>query len=536
MVPRLRGAAGRRLRLLALLLSVISATLVVGTSSAGQAASAAFFGRNASPGDSFRPKNAQAAVSAARTSVPCASIGVTVSGVECGRLTVPVDWFDLSNPGTGSIAYAIHRASVKRVGTLTYNPGGPGASGLGTLPIFLGQNPLRPWQGLPPAILKYFDIVAWDARGVGASTPALRGCPKLALSYGDLPATGPVDWTAATQAYSDGLEAGLSACYAANSDIAGLLGTAYVVRDLEALREALGVSQWTYWGMSYGTQIGMAYAQAYPTRLRALLLDGSVPPNQTLTQRAAMQVWGRLSTVDVFSGVYGKRFASQVQRVIRALDRRTFTASDMTFDRWTLLAPSIGLLNAQFNYPIVRKQFRFAYQALFHPNVVPQALPRLPRQEEPDFSASYLTFFVNCSDTADRPTVETVARLAQSAADAGLTVAGRWVIERGIVCSGLPAGFGRPLRPIVNPLRLPHGALVLNSIADPNTQWLGAQQASTVIEGARLLTYMGTQHVTYKQVPAPCVDTVVTRYFTRLSLPARNVQCGFVPGRDIVIG
>ena len=64
--------------------------------------------------------------------------------------------------------------------------------------------------------------------------------------------------------------------------------------------------------MSYGTQIGLAYAKAHPARLRALLLDGAVPPNQTLKQRAAMQVWGRLSTVDVFSGVYGKRFAMQV--------------------------------------------------------------------------------------------------------------------------------------------------------------------------------------------------------------------------------
>ena len=486
-----------------------------------------------SPGQAASPP----VVASALTPVSCSSIDVTADGVECGRLSVPVDWFDAANPATGSIAYAIHRATVKRMGTLTYNPGGPGVSGLSTLPIFLGQDSLRPWQGLPPAILKYFDVVAWDARGVGASTPALSGCPTLALSYGDLPDTGPVDWVAATQAYSDSLEAGLSACYAANTDIAGQLGTAYVVQDLEALRVALGVNQWTYWGMSYGTQIGLAYAKAYPSRLRALLLDGAVPPNQTLTQRAAMQVWGRLSTIDVFSGLYGKQFAMQVNRVIKALDRRTYVDGlGSTQTRWTSVARYIGLLNAQFNYPLVRKQFRAAYQALFHPNATPQVVRALPREPEPDLSAYYLTFFVNCSDIAERTSVAAVARLAQSAADAGLTVAGRWVIERGIVCSGLPDGFGRPLPPIANPLRLPHGALVLNSIGDPFTQWLGAQQASTVIEGARLITYMGTQHVTYKQVPAPCVDQVVTTYFLRLQLPLRDVQCGFVPGRDIVVG
>ena len=470
------------------------------------------------------------------TSVSCQSIDVRAEGVECGRLPVRADWFDPSNPAMGSIAYAIHRATGRRMGTLTYDPGGPGVSGLDTLPIFLGQDTLRPWQGLPPAILRHFDVVAWDARGVGASTPSLSGCARINLTYGDLPDTGPVDWLAATQAYSDSLEAALSACFEANADVAGLLGTAYVIRDLEALRVALGVSQWTYWGMSYGTQIGQAYAQAYPMRLRALLLDGVVPPNSTFTQRAAMQVWGRLTTIDVFSGVYGKRFAMQVNRVIRALDRRTFEVDDMRFTRWTVVARYIGLLNAQFNYSLVRRTFRMAYQSLFHPNAAPKSLPMLPREDEPDMSGQYLTFFVNCSDIPDRPSVQTVAGLAQSAADAGLTVAGRWVIERGIVCSGLPAGFGRPLPTIGNPLRLPGSALVLNSIGDPFTQWLGAQQASTVIEGARLITYMGTQHVTYRQVPAPCVDTVVTDYLLRLQRPARDVQCGYVKGRDIVIG
>ena len=482
------------------------------------------------------PASATASAPASATAVPCASIDVDVDDVECGRLTVPLDWFDPASTATGSIAFAIHRATGKRIGTITYNPGGPGQSGLGTLPLFLGQDGLRPWAGLPPEVLRSFDVVAWDARGVGASTPALRGCPRLALSYGDLPATGPVDWKAAAQAYRDSLESALSACYAANTDVADFLGTAYVVRDLDALRQVLGVSQWTYWGMSYGTQVGMAYAQAFPTRLRALLLDGAVPPNQSLTQRAAMQVWGRLSTIDVFSGVYSTKFAGQVNRVIRALDRRTVTLADTTYTRWTGLSPQIGLLNAQFNYPVVRKWFRGTYRALFHPDAAPKRAMSLPREEEPDLSGSYLTFFVNCSDITDRPTVDKIAGLAQAAADAGLTVAGRWVIERGIVCAGLPEGFGRPLPTIKTPLKLPNSALVLNSIGDPYTQWLGAQQASTVVMGARLITYMSTQHVTYRQVPARCVDAVVTSYFVRLERPAGDVQCGYVRGRDIVIG
>lgn len=469
------------------------------------------------------------------STVPCSSIDVALDGVTCGRLSVPVDWFDASNTATGSIAYAIHRATAKKkLGTLTFNPGGPGGSGLSTLEVLLGRDPMRPWQRLPKSVVEQFDIVAWDPRGVGASTPALRDCGFANPSYGALPATGPVDWLTATQAYSDSLAAILAACAAANPGVADKLGTAFVIRDLEALRKALGVSQWTYWGMSYGTQIGMAYAQAYPSRLRALLLDGTVPVNSTFTQRAAMQTWGRLYALDVFARSYGKGFAAKVDRVVAEFDKRAGDIQGESFDRWSTVASWLGLLNAQFNYPLIKKRVDYWYDAFFTSQT--PSTPPVVRAAEPDLSGRYLTFMVNCSDIAERPSVESIARFAQSAADAGLTVAGRMVIERGIVCAGLPEGFGRPLPEITAPLRLPHSAVVLNSVGDPFTQWLGAQQTAGFIQGARLISYMSSQHVTYRQVPAPCVDRPVTTYLLTVTRPASDLQCNFAVGRDIVIG
>jgi pimeloyl-ACP methyl ester carboxylesterase len=471
----------------------------------------------------------------AASTVPCSDIDVEIKGVTCGRLDVPVDWFDANNPARGSIAYAVHRATAKKkLGTLTFNPGGPGQSGLAALRTFLGEDPLRPWARLPKSVVEQFDIVAWDPRGVGASTPALSNCGMASPTYGDLPATGPVDWLAATQAYSDSLSAILTACVAANPAVADKLGTAYVVRDLEALRSALRVSQWTYWGMSYGTQIGMAYAQAYPSRLRALVLDGTVPVNSTFTQRASMQTWGRLYSLDVFARSYGKGFAAKVDRVVAEFDKRTGEIGGESYSRWQTVASWLGLLNAQFNYGLVKKQVDLWYDALFRGTSA--ALITGPRAPEPDFSGRYLTFMVNCSDIAERPSVATIAGLAQSAADAGLTVAGRMVIERGIVCAGLPEGFGRPLPEITAPLRLPHSALVVNSVGDPFTQWLGAQQTAGFIQGARLISYMSSQHVTYRQVPAPCVDRPVTTYLLTTNRPRADLQCDFVVGRNIVIG
>lgn len=469
------------------------------------------------------------------SSVPCSDIDVELEGVACGRLDVPVDWFDASSTARGSIAYAVHRATAKKkLGTLTFNPGGPGQSGLSVLRTLLGKDSLRPWARLPKSVVDQFDIVAWDPRGVGSSTPALRNCGSARPTYGTLPATGPVDWRAATQAYSDSLGAILAACAAANPGVADKLGTAYVIRDLEALRAALGVPQWTFWGMSYGTQIGMAYAQLYPSRLRALVLDGAVPVNSTFTQRASMQTWGRLYALDVFARSYGKGFAAKVDRVVAEFDKREGEVAGEPVDRWRTVASWLGLLNAQFNYPLVKKQVDYWFDFFF---MSTQPTPvQAPRAPDPDVSGSYLTFMVNCSDIAERPSVESIARLAQSAADAGLTVAGRMVIERGIVCTGLPEGFGRPLPVISAPLRLPHSALVINSVGDPFTQWLGAQQTAGFVQGARLVTYMSSQHVTYRQVPSPCVDRPVTAYLLTTTRPATDLQCNFTVGRDIVIG
>jgi len=462
--------------------------------------------------------------------VPCADIDVRVQGVECGRLAVPVDWFSADDTAQGSIAFALHRAtSSKKIGTLTFNPGGPGQSGLRVLQIVLGKDPVRPWARLPKSVIEQFDIVAWDPRGVGASTPALTGCGADNPGYGELAATGAVDWLKATQSYADSLGAILSACVAANPGVADKLGTAYVIRDLEALRSALGVPRWTYWGMSYGTQIGLAYARAYPQRLRALVLDGAVPVNSTFTQRAAMQTWGRLYALDVFARSYGKGFAAKVDRVVAEFDRRTGEIDGESYDRWQTVGVWLGLLNAQFNYDIVKKQVNFWHESFF--SETPAAPVVVPRESEADLSGRYLTYLVNCSDIAERPSVESIAQLAQSAADAGLTVAGRMVIERGILCAGLPEGFGRPLPRITAPLRLPNSALVVNSVGDPFTQWLGAQQTAGFIRGSRLISYMSSQHVSYRQVPAPCIDRPVTAYLLTAKRPASDVQCNFVVGR-----
>ena len=251
--------------------------------------------------------------------------------VECGRLDVPIDWdvrpggpagpplSGADDPRRASIAFAVHRATGERRGAYTFNPGGPGGSGVGVLGTWLTGEPYGPWGALPPAILRHYDVIAWDPRGVGESTPALEGCDGSA-TYGELPQAGPVNWRAVATAYAESMTEALSDCLAANPDLAPYLGTHYVIRDLEALRAALGVARWTYNGVSYGTTVGMAYAREYPDRVRALVLDGVAPTNQSQLQQASTMAWAWSTALRTFTGRYPAGFSAKVNRVIAALD------------------------------------------------------------------------------------------------------------------------------------------------------------------------------------------------------------------------
>ncbi len=171
------------------------------------------------------------------------------AGVQCAKLTVPLDWQTPDDGRTTTIEVRVMR-SKERKGGLTFNPGGPGGSGIEALPGI--------YSLLPDAVVSKFDFVAWDPRGVGGSGPKFTGC-----QYGnDVPpyptATGPVVWQVYWQRAADQMAAISTACLAANPDSAPYLGTWQVIRDLDALRAALGYSTWNYWGMSYGTRIGNA--------------------------------------------------------------------------------------------------------------------------------------------------------------------------------------------------------------------------------------------------------------------------------------
>jgi pimeloyl-ACP methyl ester carboxylesterase len=192
------------------------------------------------------------------------------AGAECGMLSVPVDYAK-PDGDVAQIAMVRFKATGNKIGSLIINPGGPGESGVQAAASIVGT--------MPDSIRERFDLVGFDPRGVGSSTPAvwcnsdadndrLRADPQV-----DYSPAGVEHIESETRDFVQRCVDKMGKEFLAN------VGTASVVKDLDTMRTVLGDEKLTYLGYSYGTRIGSLYAERYPQNVRAMILDGAVDPN-----------------------------------------------------------------------------------------------------------------------------------------------------------------------------------------------------------------------------------------------------------------
>jgi pimeloyl-ACP methyl ester carboxylesterase len=192
----------------------------------------------------------------------------TARGLDCAAVTVPLDW---SQPAgtTITLALARHRASGVRQGTLLVNPGGPGASGI--------DFAAAATQVFSPEVTRSYDVIGWDPRGVGKSSPVRCRPPagwasEVAL---DISPDTPAELAAVQQAdRRDG-----AACLSAAGPLLSHVDTLSTARDLDVLRAVSGQTKLLFYGASYGTRIGAWYAETFPTRVGRMVLDSAVDPS-----------------------------------------------------------------------------------------------------------------------------------------------------------------------------------------------------------------------------------------------------------------
>ncbi|MFD5910468.1 alpha/beta hydrolase [Streptomyces massasporeus] len=187
--------------------------------------------------------------------------------LQCASLKVPLDH---DRPHGEKITLALSRVphtARTYQGPLLVNPGGPGGSGL-TLAGFVASS-------LPAKVAARYDVIGFDPRGVGASKPALDCRPGHfdPVRPDSLPTTPAIEKANLARAKSFA-----AACGKKYAHLLPYLDTTSAVRDMDAIRQALGAKKINYFGYSYGTYLGAVYATFFPARVRRLVLDSVVDP------------------------------------------------------------------------------------------------------------------------------------------------------------------------------------------------------------------------------------------------------------------
>jgi pimeloyl-ACP methyl ester carboxylesterase len=197
---------------------------------------------------------------------------------QCGTLKVPLDW---SKPSGPTISLAIARRPAKdpqhRVGTLFFNPGGPGD---GAAKYILMAETV-----FTPTLIERFDLVGMDPRGMENSSQVRCTLPVITPETMLFPKTE----QQFQQLLKHNRQVGLN-CLDKAGDLVRHMDTVSVARDHEALRLALGENKINWLGISYGTQLAANYAQLYPTRTRAMVLDAPLEHSQAEVHQVADEI------------------------------------------------------------------------------------------------------------------------------------------------------------------------------------------------------------------------------------------------------
>ncbi|GAA0999089.1 alpha/beta hydrolase [Subtercola frigoramans] len=447
-------------------------------------------------------------------------------GFQCAKAVVPLDW---SEPTGDTVSLALIKQPAKgsnRLGSLFVNPGGPGVSAVDFVKDSVDF-------AVDPELQQQYDIVAFDPRGVGASTEVSCVTPSQMDSYlyDVIPgAHGSAQWQAAAKASATAFGAG---CLSKTGALLGHVDTESTVRDFDALRAAIGDTGLNYLGYSYGTFIGAVYADMFPTKVNRLVLDGVVDPTSTgfastLGQAKGFEGAMRAYLKDClassgcpFSGTVDNA-SKQVQTLLNAVDASPIRASDGRE------LGSASLLTAIF-YPLYRQDsWPYLTQMVTQ---VKQGKADLAfqladayngRNADGTYQNNQTEAFtaINC---LDYPAVTDPATIAQQNTEliAASPTFGPWWTYGDIGCAAWPVPATRTPGPVSAVGAKP--ILVVGTTDDPATPYEDAQSVAKQLTSAQLITYVGEGHTAYNT--STCVKKIVNEYFLTGTVPASDPKC-----------
>ena len=403
------------------------------------------------------------------------------NGVECAELQVPRDYFAQPS-ATFTLKLSRQRAlkTDERIGVLLVNPGGPGAPGSS-----LAQNAAYYFSR---DILDHFDIVAWDPRGTGASTPAVD-CIDNYDEYFRQPFTADT-----AQQFVDG-------CQQRSGAILNHIGTIDSARDMEAIRRALGEKEVSYFGFSYGGVLGLVWQSMFPNTVRASVLDAPPSPIASRAERIASQAAGFDTVLNEF--LTKNNLAS-------TFDELTASPPEGT-TKHMILAAAVSALYDEESWPELATALRAAasgdtskvaglYEGYYYQDAGYEDYRNT-------FEASVA---IACFDDTQRAPLGDISSFAPRLASffAPDELCNRWPTK------STESYFFRGTT--ANP------TVIIGATEDPASPLVGVRAAASVAGNVRLITVNARRHTSYLNVD--CVTKFVDDYLIKLVAPP-NTTC-----------
>jgi pimeloyl-ACP methyl ester carboxylesterase len=436
------------------------------------------------------------------------------SGLSCGTVLVPLDY---AQPDGTAITLMLAKrpaTASKRLGSLFINPGGPGGSGVWYVGYFNAAG------------LENYDIIGWDPRGVGHSTP-VNCYGKDDLDHYFTMDSSPDDPSEMQARIEEQTQFGQS-CLNESGVLLEHVSTMETVRDLDLLRHLVSDTKINYFGSSYGTKIGSLYAESFPQRVGRMVLDGAININ---SKSRVTQVQGFERALDHFASWCAEescRLGSQrddvlatIKEFLNDLDQQPMEVSGgrTLSQQQGVEAVFYSMYGGTSSWPRLRDALAAAIFDKDGAGLLELADASDRRDRDGNYGQLNYAFpAIRCLDSQDDSVREAQDRLAEDARKA--PVLGQ-LNGPDLTCPLWPVKPA-PEQPVVDAA----GAspiVVIGTTGDPATPYEHAKSLARELQSGVLVTFQGEGHLAYGQ--SGCVRQLAVAYLVRDVVPRDGTQC-----------
>ena len=441
---------------------------------------------------------------------------------ESTRLVVPLDYSD-PNGEMISIYVVRHpaRNQTERIGSLLVNPGGPGFGG-----SILAEYASQIYDS---ALLDRFDIVGWDPRGTGLSEPSIDCIDDYDPFFAEIDITPETEaeqreLVALAQEFAD-------RCVSANDGIAQFSGTNNSARDMDVLRRALGEETISYFGFSYGSELGATWATLFPDTVRAAVLDGAADPNADSLESSLQQLEGFEASLSTFleqcsddptCEFHNDGNAEDAFEELMALLDESPAATSSDRPPANLAVAINGVIEAMYSdsyWPRLEAALASA-AAGDGSGLLALHDAYFQRQSDGSYGNELEAFqTISCADSAERLSISE----EDSLIDQYRAVAPRLVPEGAFgqyFCTFFPTAQD----PRIDITGVGAGPIVvIGTTGDPATPLSSTEAMAEALADGRLVIVEADQHTGYGV--NQCVDDLVNDYLIKLEAPDSGTEC-----------